>query len=530
MAVLTPAAFQSKYAAKFADNEFQNINEKTFRDFATDIADSFSLADAKIWTSVLTGLGRPMNELVLPQPVQSGKWYLQPDGIWEAKGTFNAAAAPMPGAYWRRVVEFSTYTNDMAVAAVETSGQFVRFSTYEYEKTLPRIYVLDGTSGTLRGGYQDFATANAVFQPGDTMLLSGTFTSLRLTKSGLYTAAAAHIEGLEVGEGYPLDITWRGGTFGGRVVVIRPNGAVGNTMVWEDFHGTTLSAYFEVYGYGTYGTGVDAITYRRCSVKSGFSAANGAGAVLLRQRNDADAQAALLTVEDCRFASVYNSVFTGTAHNLSRIELRGLQNVFTPAAGKPLHAITRVGSSTILQPAEILLDNRGARLLSPTGAVGLLTFDGTSLLLNGAALGAGSSGGTGTPPPTGPPAGFAGAVATGDGTWLDVYLTEPGVTLTGPWQNDGAAKYLAAGSTGIAALQFYGKQVEIYGTKFGSGGPAEAYLNNARRATVNTNAADAVVDTLLYTFPAATADGVQTAELRRTGESGVFIISRFRIK
>lgn len=148
-------------------------------------------------------------------------------------------------------------------------------------------------------------------------------------------------------------------------------------------------------------------------------------------------------------------------------------------------------------------------------------------VVNGAYALVAPSGGTA---PTGPPSGFAGAVAPGDGTYMDVNFGDPGLTLTGPWLNDGGAKYLAGGSTGMAELIFYGKQVEVYGTKFGSGGPAEAYYDNVRRATVSTNQANAEVNVLLYAFALGASEGVHTADVRRNGEANTFIISHFRIR
>ncbi|GAB3233151.1 hypothetical protein GCM10027346_20910 [Hymenobacter seoulensis] len=41
MAVLTPVQFKTKYQALFADNEFENITEATFRELSEDCADSF---------------------------------------------------------------------------------------------------------------------------------------------------------------------------------------------------------------------------------------------------------------------------------------------------------------------------------------------------------------------------------------------------------------------------------------------------------------------------------------------------------
>jgi hypothetical protein len=56
--------------------------------------------------SYLASLGHPLTEFTPPMSTQGGRWYLASTGIWEAKSSFNAAAAPAAGAYWRLVVSF----------------------------------------------------------------------------------------------------------------------------------------------------------------------------------------------------------------------------------------------------------------------------------------------------------------------------------------------------------------------------------------------------------------------------------------
>lgn len=384
--------------------------------------------------------------------------------------------------------------------------------------------LVNGISGAIRGTYENHAAADIYFQPNDSIFLMGNQGSITITKSGNYYGNAAYFSGISVASAGPLNVKILGGTFGGRVVVDNPSGEVGHNITIENLRGASQVAYFELFSLFPTGGAITRVHLIKCSANSGFSEVNGAGAVLLRQRNDAPANSCLLTVEDCNFGSVFNSVFSGTAHVATRIEFRGLNNIFTPAAGKPLQNISRINVAGTLPNADILIDNRGARLISATGAVGLLTYDGANVLLNGSALGGGATG------PTGPPAGFTGAIAPGDGTWLVVNFGDPGLTLIGPWLPDGGAMYLAGGSTGSAPLEFYGKQAEVYGTRFGGGGTAEAKHNDVRRATISTAQGSAEVGVLLYTFPLGTVDGVHIDSVSRTGESGTFIITHYRIR
>jgi hypothetical protein len=108
--VISPEAqvFIDKWAVLFADNEFENINEKTFRDFATDVA---QLRDQGQYRQLLLlGSGNSAESLIAGKDVQPGLLYAitgTPDpadpaglaGTWNASGkeqvVYVAGLAPM---------------------------------------------------------------------------------------------------------------------------------------------------------------------------------------------------------------------------------------------------------------------------------------------------------------------------------------------------------------------------------------------------------------------------------------------------
>lgn len=94
---LTITEFIQKWNAGFADNEFQNISEATFRAFKDDVA-------GLVQTSSVGG--RPLTELALPMAVLGGGWYLTENGLWEARRDFNASQPPLNGPNWRRVSDY----------------------------------------------------------------------------------------------------------------------------------------------------------------------------------------------------------------------------------------------------------------------------------------------------------------------------------------------------------------------------------------------------------------------------------------
>jgi hypothetical protein len=110
--------FQNKVQVLGYDPAKLNASEiNALKDTANDHADLLDQLTAVT--------GHTVNELSLPQPVVLGSWYLQPNGIWEALRSFNAVAAPIAGANWKRIVQFSSYTDAQAVAAAVASGQLV---------------------------------------------------------------------------------------------------------------------------------------------------------------------------------------------------------------------------------------------------------------------------------------------------------------------------------------------------------------------------------------------------------------------
>jgi hypothetical protein len=67
-------------------------------------------------TLVAIAAGKNLSELVLPQDVQGGNWYLTSSGFWEARSSFSAKAAPIPGPYWRLVAGFAGQLTTLPVA------------------------------------------------------------------------------------------------------------------------------------------------------------------------------------------------------------------------------------------------------------------------------------------------------------------------------------------------------------------------------------------------------------------------------
>lgn len=60
--------------------------------------------------------GKNLSELVLPQYVTGGNWYLTPAGFWEARGSFNAQAPPVNGPNWKLLAGFSGPLTTLPVA------------------------------------------------------------------------------------------------------------------------------------------------------------------------------------------------------------------------------------------------------------------------------------------------------------------------------------------------------------------------------------------------------------------------------
>ena len=62
--------------------------------------------------------GKNLSELVLPQEVRAGNWYLTGNGIWEARRNFGAVADPVSGPNWRLLAGFAGQLTTLPVAAL----------------------------------------------------------------------------------------------------------------------------------------------------------------------------------------------------------------------------------------------------------------------------------------------------------------------------------------------------------------------------------------------------------------------------
>jgi hypothetical protein len=69
-------------------------------------------------TLVAIASGKNLSELVLPQDVLGGNWYLTSSGFWEARRNFRAEAAPVNGPNWRLLVGFAGQLTTLPVAGL----------------------------------------------------------------------------------------------------------------------------------------------------------------------------------------------------------------------------------------------------------------------------------------------------------------------------------------------------------------------------------------------------------------------------
>ncbi len=90
--------------------------------------------------------GKNLSELVLPQDVAAGNWYLTTDGFWEARRTFSATAAPANGPNWRLVASFTGQLTTISAAnitdATDAGRQMLLAPTAAAQRALvnnPRI-------------------------------------------------------------------------------------------------------------------------------------------------------------------------------------------------------------------------------------------------------------------------------------------------------------------------------------------------------------------------------------------------------
>jgi hypothetical protein len=144
--LLDPIAFVQKWNNRFQDNDMFEIGADDLREMTQDVADSFG------------DLGEHrFNELVLPQTAIGGKWYITDTGVYEARRTFTASAAPVNGPNWRLIAGFQDQRTSLNAAdildASEAGRAMLKAPTRAAQRALvdnPGIaenqYALNGTT------------------------------------------------------------------------------------------------------------------------------------------------------------------------------------------------------------------------------------------------------------------------------------------------------------------------------------------------------------------------------------------------
>ncbi len=103
--------------AKLASPRFTGVPQVPTAPVGTNSDQVASTAFVQATLLAIAG-GKTLNELVLPQSVQGGNWYLTSSGIWEARSSFNAQANPISGPYWRLVAGFAGQLTTLPVASL----------------------------------------------------------------------------------------------------------------------------------------------------------------------------------------------------------------------------------------------------------------------------------------------------------------------------------------------------------------------------------------------------------------------------
>lgn len=103
----------------------------------------------------LASLGHALLEFTPPLLTQARQWYLTSTGIWEAKSSFNAQAAPAANAYWRLVVGFGD-----ALTATAAGKALLAAPTALAQRTLLDIFTT--TAGQYGTGQPAFTNAYGV--------------------------------------------------------------------------------------------------------------------------------------------------------------------------------------------------------------------------------------------------------------------------------------------------------------------------------------------------------------------------------
>lgn len=105
--------FIDKWNLGFAANDDFQISSQDLRDFKDDVALLIQESSA----------GQPLTELVLPQPVISEGLYITSTGIWQARASFTARAAPVPGPNWRRLADFTQVIAAASITDATLAGR-----------------------------------------------------------------------------------------------------------------------------------------------------------------------------------------------------------------------------------------------------------------------------------------------------------------------------------------------------------------------------------------------------------------------
>lgn len=111
---MTISEYQDKWNRRFADNDQFLIDEADLREFKDDTAQLLAASG---------GQGQGITELLVPMAVTAGAWYVTPLGLWEARSSFNAAAAPFSGPNWRRLVNFSPTITAASILDASPAGR-----------------------------------------------------------------------------------------------------------------------------------------------------------------------------------------------------------------------------------------------------------------------------------------------------------------------------------------------------------------------------------------------------------------------
>jgi hypothetical protein len=213
---MTITEFKTKWDDRFANNESFEITAADLREFKDDLADLL-LATG--------GQGQGLTELVLPAAVAQGGWYLTPTGIWEARSSFNAAAAPIAGPNWRRLANFNPTITAALISDASPAGRAM-LTAADASAQLDLVDHLDITAGR----YGDHPAFDRLYKEtgGFVWLLKRV---LQLSQVPIVRKPDAPVDGR---------VDDKGDTFSGTVK--QPNPALGDYELFYPGSGGTVSA------------------------------------------------------------------------------------------------------------------------------------------------------------------------------------------------------------------------------------------------------------------------------------------------